>query len=334
MNSGRAALVGMLVAVELLIVGLAIWSVGSAGHLSAAGFGAHHVNYAAKMVATLDAGDTPHVVISDPESRVYVNVSSDGKVHVKDNTAIHGLVFTQSQTIPKLNATRTADGVLVTRDEYHDHWMNVTFGESEQSIEVDVPAGSRVDVQKSSGATVEGLRDGITVRSQDGHISLTDVRGIVDAQSADGYINATNVHGDTLTLTSADGHIQLRDVSAQTLTAKSNDGRIDATGLQISGTTPVATLHSDDGSVHVGGSFASGGTYEVSSNDGRVELGLASGSDLTVNASTGDGSIYVDGKSTKDTDSQTQTIKLGSGSGSMRVSSGDGSIHLTTNGAF
>ena len=90
MNSKKVAVIGMLIAVEVLIAGFAIWCIGGTGHLSAAGFGAHHIDYAAKTVATIDAGQTPHVVISDPESRVYVNVSTDGQVHVKDNTSIHG----------------------------------------------------------------------------------------------------------------------------------------------------------------------------------------------------------------------------------------------------
>jgi DUF4097 and DUF4098 domain-containing protein YvlB len=214
--------------------------------------------------------------------------------------------------------------------------MHVTFGMTEQNIEVDVPANSRVEIQKSSGATVDGLRAGITVQSQDGHISLTDVQGIVDAHSADGFIEATNVKGDTLTLVSADGHIRLQDVTAAQLTARSNDGRVEAANLTIAGDKPQATLHSDDGSVHVHGTFAPAGTYEISSNDGRIELALAPNSDMTVTATTADGRISVDGKapSSEDGDAHNQTIKLGSGSGSMRVSSGDGSIHLTTNGAF
>jgi DUF4097 and DUF4098 domain-containing protein YvlB len=335
MNSGRVALIGMLVGVEVLIAGFAIWCIGGAGHLSAAGFNPHQTDYASTMVASIDAGETPHVVISDPESRVYVNVSPDGKVHVKDDTSIHGLNFSGDQSIPKLSATRTADGVLVERPDYNDHWMHFTIGVTEQHIEVEVPAGSRVEIQRSSGATVTGLRAGISVRSQDGHISLEDVQGAVDARSDDGYIEASNVRGDTLSLVTADGHVSLKDVTAQNLTARSEDGRLDASNLSITGgAAPQATLHSDDGSVHVKGAFAPGGNYEVSSNDGRVELGLATSADLTVTATTGDGSIVVDGKSSSDDDQHHQVIKLGSGSGAMRVSSGDGSIHLTTNGAF
>jgi DUF4097 and DUF4098 domain-containing protein YvlB len=329
-NSGRVALVGMLVAVEVLIAGLAIWSV-SGTHVWAAG---HQVDYTAKTVATIDAGAAPQVVVSDPDSRVIVGVSPDGKVHVKDMTSLHGFLFSTDRSIPKLNATRTADGVLIERSPYQDNWMHLTIGESMQRIEVDVPAGAHLDIQKCSGADVAGLRADARVRSQDGHITLSDIQGTIDASSADGYINASGVRGDSLTLQSSDGHISLRDVTAQSLSARSNDGRVEATNLTMSGAAPKATLHSDDGSIHVNGTFPAGGTYDVSSNDGRVELGLASGSDVTVVASTGDGSIYVDGKSPGDDDRQHQTIKIGSGSGAMRVSSGDGSIHLTTNGAF
>jgi DUF4097 and DUF4098 domain-containing protein YvlB len=333
-NSGRVALVAMLVAVEVLIAGFAIWSL-SGTHVSAAGFNPHQTDYTAAMTAAIDAGESPHVVIADPESRVYVNVSTDGKVHVRDETSVHGLNFGGGNQVPKLSATRTPDGVLVQRADYDDHWMHMTIGDSEQHIEVDVPAGSRVEIQRCSGATIAGLRAGVTVHSQDGHISLDDVQGPVDARSDDGYVEASNVRGETVALQSSDGHISLKDVTAQTLTARSSDGRIEATNLSVAGgDAPKATLHTDDGSVHVKGSFAPGGTYQVSTNDGRVELAFAQGADLTVSATTGDGSISVDGTSNGDGDAQRRTIKLGSGSGAMSVNSGDGSIHLTTNGAF
>jgi hypothetical protein len=285
---------------------------------------------------------------------VKVRLSSDGKVHVRDLTSMHGVVFSGTNTVPKLNVTRTEDGVSIERADYDDHWLHVSLGDSEQSIEVEVPAGTHLEITKSSGADVNGLTGGVKVSSQDGHITLVGLQGSVEAHSADGYIEASDLRGDTVTLDSADGHVKAnvvrcqtltlqsndgnvsaQDVAAQSFTARSNDGRIDAANLSISGAQPAATLHSDDGSVHVAGRFAANGTYEVSSGDGRVELALPGGSDLTINASSADGGIYVNGSSSSsDGDSHQQTIKLGSGSGAMRVSSGDGSIHLTTNGAL
>ena len=46
----------------------------------------------------------------------------------------------------------------VERADYDDNWMHVAFGMTEQNIEVDVPANARVEIQKSSGATIAGLR--------------------------------------------------------------------------------------------------------------------------------------------------------------------------------
>jgi DUF4097 and DUF4098 domain-containing protein YvlB len=334
MNSNRAALVGMLVAVEILIAGLVVWSIGGAGHLSAAGLPGHQVDFTAKAIAPIDAGATPHVVISDPSSGVRVGVSADGRVHVRDLTNTHGTFFSHDETIPQVAATRTADGVAIERPSYDSDWTIFSFGSSERRIQVDVPAGTHLDIQKSNSAEVTGVTGGATVRSLDGHVTLTDLQGTVNARSADGSVTASNIHGDSLTVESADGHLTLHDIAVEKLSANTSNGRVDATGLTIAGTQPSATLHSNDGSVHAHGSFAPGGTYEVSSNDGRVELGLAPGSDLTVELTTGDGGIYVDGKRSSDDDAQHQTLKLGSGSGAMRVSSADGSIHLSTNGAL
>ena len=69
--------------------------------------------------------------------------------------------------------------------------------------------------------------------------------------------------------------------------------------------------------------------------DGSIRVALATGADLTVDASTSDGHIDVDGNaaSNGDSDSTQRTVRVGNGSGSLQLSSGDGSIHLITNGA-
>ena len=77
------------------------------------------------------------------------------------------------------------------------------------------------------------------------------------------------------------------------------------------------------------------GDGTLATNDGSVRLDLAPSSNLTVDASTRDGSIYVDGHSTpSDGDAAQRTVRLGEGSGRLSVATGDGSIHITTNGAI
>ncbi len=294
----------MLVAAEIVIVGMALFAIGHGRASLAAGL--HHVDFAAAPISPLSAGAAPHVVVDDADSRVQVNVSSDSLVHVRDLTQIHGGVFS-STTYPQLHVARTSDGVSIERARVPDLSIGI-FGFSTQRIEVDVPAGARLEIARCSGADVDGITGGVSVHSVDGHVTLADLQGDVDARSDDGYLKATNVHGDRLALASSDGHLTLDRVAVASLSANTRDGRIEAADLSV---TSDATLQTGDGSMHVS---------------------LAPNADLTINASTRDGHIYVDGAPTDDDDAAQRSIRLGAGTGRMTLTTADGSIHIKTNG--
>lgn len=304
----------MLLAVEVLIVGIAIAAIrGTAGGGWTFGgtpifaMGLHHTHFTAAPIAPIEAGSSPRVAIDDADSRVVVGTSTDGQVHVKDLTT-DCTFFGTERTPAKLQVQRTADGVSIVRPQHTGGW-GFEIGMSTEKIEVDVPQDAHVEIARSSGANVTGIVGGVNVHSVDGHIELADLRGTVDARSDDGYISARSVRGDALTLHSADGHLSLTDVAVATLNAHTSDGRIEATGLSV-------------------------GSGEISTNDGRVYVTFAPGSNLTVDASTSDGKVYVDGNShggNDDSDVSHHTFQLGSGSGNLKISSSDGSIHLTTN---
>jgi len=299
----RASVVGMLVAAEVLIVGLAIYSVGGGASFAS---GMQRVDFSAATIAPVEAGASPHVVIDDPESRVRVGLSNDGLIHVRDLTEMHGAVYSSGK-YPQLHVTRTPDGVRIERPGNGRLSIEI-FGFSTQAIQVDIPAGARLEIEKASGAEVFGVNGGVSVHSVDGHVTLTDLQGTVEARSDDGYIKATNVRGDRLTLRSNDGHITLDNVAVTSLDASTSDGRIEADDL---GVTTDGTLQTGDGS---------------------IQLKFAPNSDLTVDASTRDGRISVDGTSIDRDDSAQRTIRLGAGTGSMKVATADGSIHILTNG--
>jgi hypothetical protein len=266
----RASIVAVLAAVEVAIVGVALYAMG-VGRSGAAWAGMQHYDYAARPIAPIAAGDAPHVVISDPQSSVAVKVSTDGLVHVNDMTRLDGARWPTASTIPVLTATRTGDGVSIERPPHETFFL---FGSSYEHIEVDVPRGSHVEIARCEGADIDGITGGVVARSQDGHINLTDIAGTVDAHSDDGSIRA---HGLALT-----------------------------------------------------------GTNSLTTDDGRIELGLAPGADLSVDASTADGKIVVNGNRVNgndDSDAVHYTTRLGNGTGSLRASTQDGSIHITTNGA-
>jgi Putative adhesin len=307
----RASIVGMLVAAEILVVGFAVYSLGGGPRMF--GSGMHHVDFTPIALAPVSAGATPRVVVDDAPSRIRVAVSNDDLVHVRDLTDFHGGIFSHAP-YAQLRVTRTNDGVRIERPAGEHTSISIgLFGFSTQAIEVLVPRASHVEIARCSGADVDGLSGGVSVDSQDGHVTLTDLQGVVDARSNDGYIEATNVRGDRLAMESMDGHLTLHDVTVGSLVATTHDGRIVASDLGFVGERPDATLHSDDGSVN---------------------LHLVPSSDLTINASTEDGRITIDGNSLSHEDSEQRTVRVGAGTGRMTVGTSDGSIHIFTSGAL
>jgi len=308
MNSPRVALIALLIAVEVVIAGMILYALHGPRHsLFAAGM--HSSAFTPAVVMPLAAGFSPHVYISDRDSGVTVNTSTDGLVHVVDETNVSGTMW--GTPIAQLKVSRSDDGVRIERPD-NDSDVSV-FGFLRRHIEVSVPAHATIEIARCSGADVSNVQNDVTVASQDGHVALTGVRGNVSAQSDD-------------------GSIRLNDVTANLLDARTDDGTIRAAGIAIAGTSPHALFHSKDGSVEVNGAFAPGGSYEVSSNDGHVSIGIAPGADMTIDASTGDGHIVVDGH--RYDEDGPQTVRLGSGSATMRVATDDGSVHISTNGAI
>jgi len=137
---------------------------------------------------------------------------------------------------------------------------------------------------------------------------VSGLTGQMRIHSVDGHIALTNVHAGALALSSDDGSLRLNDVIAPAIDASTKDGSIRAQGLQVGG----GTLRTDDGS---------------------VTLDLLD-SNLTVHARTQDGSLRFNGRRTEsDAGATSGDFQIGSGSGSLAVSTQDGSIHITTNGA-
>jgi len=297
----RTGLIALLIAVEVVIAGVALYTLRGAGFASAGGF--HAVDYSAPPIAPISVGVAPVVTVDDIDSRIVVTPSNDGMVHVTDRTEVHGLIF-GSEHAQALQVTRTLDGVRVYRPAGH-----FTLGDTTNRVEISVPPMTQLKISRSGGDDISGLQNGIDVVSQDGHITLDDVKGDIKA------------HSD-------DGRVELSNISSNSIDASTNDGHVYATQLQMTGASPRATLHSDSGSMRISGTFPAG-SYAFTTGDGRIELSLLQGSDANVDASTGDGHVVVDGR-----DQAGQPIRVGAGSAAMRLRSEDGSVHITTNGAL
>lgn len=297
----RTGLISLLIAVEVVIAGFALYTLRGAGFASGGGF--HAVDYTAPTINPIAAGISPVVTVDDIDSRIVVTPSNDGLVHVTDRTQVHGLIF-GSEHAQVLQVTRTFDGVRVYRPEGH-----FTLGDTTNEVDISVPQMTQLKISRSGGDDISGLQNGADVISQDGHISFEDMKGNINALCDD-------------------GRVELNNVSTNSIDVSSKDGRILASQIQMTGAQPHASLHTDDGLMRISGAFPAG-TYAFTTGDGRIELSLLQGTDASVDASTGDGHVVVDGNTQAG-----QPIRVGAGSAAMRVRSEDGSVHITTNGAL
>ncbi|HEY9084632.1 MAG TPA: DUF4097 family beta strand repeat-containing protein [Candidatus Tyrphobacter sp.] len=226
------------------------------------GVGIRHVDFTPRAIAPLAAGLAPRIGVDDGQSRVIVEPSNDGRVHVTDKTWFYGGVWS-TQPVAQLQVRRTPHGVSISRPQQNGaHWFWFGIGEYDRAIEIDVPARTMLSVAHCAGARIDGLS------------------GNIDVTSDDGRIEASNVHADLISLRSGDGRIMLNGVAARMLSATTDDGRIEVQDLRT----------------------RTGGAYDLMTHDGSIVLGFAGPPNATVAASTQDGNIRLDGRCVADGD--------------------------------
>jgi hypothetical protein len=116
------------------------------------------------------------------------------------------------------------------------------------------------------------------------------------------------VHAGDVKIACGDGSLHFADLQSPSIDAVTADGSIHASNLDIGG-------------------------GRLQTGDGSIRVALAP-TNLLVHAQTGDGSIRFNGhRLAKDSDSGAADYQVGTGAGSLRVSTQDGSIHIDTNGA-
>lgn len=270
MRYSRTGIVAVLLAVEVFIGGAILWAFTGGHAWPAQGTGFRYVSEDGKTFAPIAAGDAPHVVIDDPDSRVVVTASNDGKVHVTDGWRTAGWLFNEPAKSVPLSVERTADGVTIRRSSEHFHVG--FFVVDTHRTEVALPPAAVLEIARCSGADVSGMNGSLAVHS-------------------------------------VDGSLRLADLAVPSINASTDDGSIRASNLR-----------------------AGGGSLQ--SNDGSIRVGLGD-SNVTVHAQTNDGSIRFNGTRAPDGDSGAAAdYQVGRGGGSLRVSTQDGSIHISTNGAL
>ena len=167
----------------------------------------------------------------------------------------------------------------------------------------------------------------LTASSGDGSITATGVAGTVQLKSGDGSIKAADLVGD-VTVHTGDGSVEAENVTGA-LDVSTGDGSV-----SISGAPKGLRARTGDGSVNVKVASSVAGPVEdwdISTGDGGVTVALPSGFNAQLDAHTGDGSISAEDFGLRATGEDKNNLQgtLGSGGRTLRIRSGDGTIHVS-----
>jgi DUF4097 and DUF4098 domain-containing protein YvlB len=200
----------------------------------------------------------------------------------------------------KVELTARTPNTVVEIFPFTMHWLR---------IEVSVPRKCDVEARTGDGAVMlENIEGRARVRSGDGHITATDLKGDVELRTGDGGIEAHGVDGR--------------------LAAWSGDGRI-----SVSGRFDSLDLTSGDGHIVAeaqrGSKVADG--WDLDTGDGGITLRIPGDLKANLEANSSDGGISVDVpvevSGTWHAEHHLHGT-LNGGGAPLRLHSGDGSIRL------
>jgi hypothetical protein len=239
--------------------------------------------------------------------------TDDGSVTItaSDQNDIYAHVTTTRYTIGSsgvnIEENQNGNTVNIRVRMPHFHWG---FWGNSGTVHVDlrVPRSLNLDVTTGDGnVTAQPVAGNIRITTGDGNIQANGIRGQIYLHSGDGRIDGSGMDG-ALEVDTGDGHITV-DGRFDSLQARTGDGSIDASAASGSKVAAGWTLHS---------------------GDGRINLRVPSDLSADLDAHTGDGSITVDVPLTVAGSLNQSSVhgKLNGGGGLLKISSGDGSIHL------
>jgi hypothetical protein len=239
--------------------------------------------------------------------------TDDGSVSITsaDQNEIYAHVTTTRYTIGSsgvsIEESQNGNAVNIHVRIPHFHWG---FWGSGGSVHVDlrVPHNLNLDVNTGDGdVNAQPVSGNIRITTGDGNINASGLHGQIYLHSGDGRIDSSGMDG-SLEVDTGDGHITI-DGRFDWLRAETGDGSIDASAANGSNIGDGWTLHS---------------------GDGRITLRVPSNLNAELDAHTGDGSISWDVPLTFTGSVNRSYVhgKMNQGGGLLKISSGDGSIHI------
>ena len=182
--------------------------------------------------------------------------TSDANIRVTtwDQNTIEAKVITSHYKIGEggIRVDEHQNGDVVEIEvRYPHHGITVEWGQHRVDIVIQMPREGRVNLRTGDGKIdLSGLKGEMDLHSGDGSENLEGVDGKLRASTGDGHITA---HGrfDELELKTGDGHVEVRAVSGSSLAAgwrlETGDGNV---SLEVPGDLAAdVDLHTSDGHI-------------------------------------------------------------------------------------
>jgi DUF4097 and DUF4098 domain-containing protein YvlB len=246
----------------------------------------------AVLPAHADEWSKTYTISGRPDLRVE---TSDANIRVTtwDQNTIEAKIETSRYKIGedgiRVEEHQTGDTVEIDV-RYPHHGFNVEWGSHRVDIIIQMPREGRVNLRTGDGKIdITGLKGEMDLHSGDGSVNLEGVDGKLHASTGDGHIAAQG-RFDALELKTGDGHVDVRAGAGSSLAAgwrlETGDGNV---SLEIPGELAAdVDLHTSDGHIDLDMPVTTEGKIRENEVRGKLNGG---GSLLTIR--TGDGSIHL-----------------------------------------
>lgn len=247
----------------------------------------------ATSVLLADEWTKTYSLTGKPDLRIS---TSDASIHVttSDRNSVQARVTTEGYKIGEggLRIVEQQTGNTVNIEVKFPHETIFSFGYHHRKVEI----------------TIEMPKEGnATVRTSDGGISLSGLKGDMDLNTSDGSVEVDGVDG-ALRAHTSDGRI-VASGRFDSLSLNTSDGRIEATALGGSRLNGTWDLHTSDGSVVLRVPPTLSANVELRTGDGRIDF------DVPITTQGAIGRNRISGK-------------LNGGGNLITIRTSDGSIRL------
>jgi len=277
--------------------------------------------------------------VTTGSGRIQVRTGGDGVVQVHGFIRAHeGLWGDASEKVRYLQDNppieQTGNVIRIGRIDDMRYRQNVSI-----SYELIVPAETRLQSKTGSGSqTIEGVRGSVTASSGSGHLTLSEIGGMVRAHTGSGGINLDGAQG-SVDLSTGSGSIRALQVaggiradtgSGDVTLAQSAPGDVDVQtgsgGIEVSGIR--GSFRARTGSGHITAAGTPSGEWNAHAASGGITVTLESTSGFELYAHTSSGRVTVNHPVTVQGSFSTKEIRgrVRNGGPMLELRTGSGNI--------